>query len=219
MLKLIRTLLGGFYRPLKHFVKSNLCCFKGICVAGENVFVSPFSRVRRGENISLGDGTVIEERVTLWVDHDDGRLAIGKNCYISAGAILNTFEGWIEIGDDCSVNPQAILYGNGGLKIGNDVRIAPQAALIAMNHRFEDASVPIRLQGIDAKGITIGNDVWIGLGAKITDGVHIGDGCVIGAGAVVTKNIPPFSVAVGVPAKVVSRRGIQQEHKEKEGHD
>ncbi len=208
MLNRIRKILGRFYAPLKHMVKSVLCCMKGICVSGENVFISPFSKIKRGECISLGSNTVIEEQVTLWVDHDDGRIEIGENCYISDGAILNTYEGWIKMGNDCSVNPQAILYGNGGLTIGNDVRIAPQAALIAMNHRFDDAKVPIRTQGIDAKGISIGNDVWIGLGAKVTDGVTIGDGAVIGAGAIVTKDIPPYSVAVGVPARVVSKRGV-----------
>jgi acetyltransferase-like isoleucine patch superfamily enzyme len=67
--------------------------------------------------------------------------------------------------------------------------------------------VPIAQQGITRQGIVIGEDVWIGCGARILDGVQIGNGAVIGAGAVVTRSVPDYCIAVGVPAKVVGRRG------------
>lgn len=79
---------------------------------------------------------------------------------------------------------------------------------IPANHRFSDISRPIMEQGLICKGIVVGSDVWIGTGAKVLDGVEIGDGAVIGAGSVVTRDIPPYSVAVGVPAKVISYRGV-----------
>ncbi len=71
---------------------------------------------------------------------------------------------------------------------------------------YSSQKLEIRLQGESRKGITIGSDVWIGAGAIILDNVKIGDGCVIGAGAVVTKSVPSYSVAVGVPAKVIKKR-------------
>ena len=89
-----------------------------------------------------------------------------------------------------------------GIKIGDDSRIAAYTVMTPMNHVFADPETPVRLQGETAKGIRIGRDVWIGTGVKILDGVEIGDGCVVGAGSVVTKSLPPFAVAVGVPAKV-----------------
>jgi acetyltransferase-like isoleucine patch superfamily enzyme len=75
-----------------------------------------------------------------------------------------------------------------------------------MNHVFADPDRPIRLQGETAKGIRIGRDVWLGNGVRVTDGVEIGDGCVIGAGSVVTRSIPPYSIAVGSPARVIRQR-------------
>ena len=75
-----------------------------------------------------------------------------------------------------------------------------------MNHIYDDPKISIRLQGIRANGIKIEDDVWLGVGSTVLDGVTIGKGSVIGAGAVVTKNIPPYSVAVGVPANVIKER-------------
>jgi len=75
-----------------------------------------------------------------------------------------------------------------------------------MNHIYKDPKTPIRLQEIRAIGIIIEDDVWLGVGSTVLDGVTIGKGSVIGAGAVVTKDIPPYSIAVGVPAKVIKKR-------------
>jgi len=99
-----------------------------------------------------------------------------------------------------------MIYGNGGLKIGNNVRIATHTIIIPADHSFEDLSIPIMLQAEKRKGIIIDDDVWIGASVKILDGVKIGRGCVIGAGSVVNHSIPDYSVAVGVPAKVIKSR-------------
>lgn len=116
-------------------------------------------------------------------------------------------QGYIKIGRDCSIQYGCLLYGVGGLEIGDNTRIAAHTVITPMNHIFSDPNVPIWRQGETAVGIKIGNDVWIGSDVKILDGVEIGDGSVIGAGSIVTKSIPPYSVALGVPAKVVKRRG------------
>ncbi len=112
----------------------------------------------------------------------------------------------MKIGAYCTIQYGCLLYGVGGLEIGDNTRIAAHTVISPMNHIYSDPNIPIWKQGETAIGIKIGNDVWIGNGAKILDGVTIGDGCVIGAGSVVTKSIPPFSVAVGVPAKVIKQR-------------
>jgi acetyltransferase-like isoleucine patch superfamily enzyme len=100
-----------------------------------------------------------------------------------------------------------MIYGTGGLKIGNDVRIATHVVITPAGHVFDKKDIPIRLQGVEMKGIVIEDDVWIGANATILDGVIIGRGCVIGAGSVVTKSLPEYSVAVGVPARVIYKRG------------
>ena len=78
--------------------------------------------------------------------------------------------------------------------------------MIAANHIFENPNVLIREQGLEYSPIIINDDVWIGSRVNILAGVNVGSGSVIGAGSVVTKDIPPYSIAIGVPAKVIKRR-------------
>ncbi len=92
------------------------------------------------------------------------------------------------------------------LEIGEDSLIAPFCYIIDYDHSFSDVKVPISKQGFASKPVSIGSDVWIGVRAVILKGVTIGDGSVIGAGSVVTSDIPPNSIAVGVPARVIERR-------------
>ncbi len=136
-----------------------------------------------------------------------GSIKIGKNCSILDYAMILTYGGKIEIGNNVSIHHYSIIYGTGGLKIGNDVRIAAHVVITPVNHIFARKDIPIRLQGVDLKGIVIEDDVWIGTNVTILDGVTIGKGCVIGAGSVVTKSLPEYSVAVGIPARVIYKRG------------
>ena len=135
-----------------------------------------------------------------------GILKIGESTSISAGAII---QGQVDIGSNSSVQAYAILVGYGepgSITIGNGVRIAPQAMLIAANHVFSDSKTPIYLQGMEPMPIVIEDDVWLGGRVIVTAGVRIGRGCVVGAGSVVTKNLPPWSVAVGAPARIIRYR-------------
>ena len=135
------------------------------------------------------------------------KLSIGARSSVAPGACI---QGQVAIGDDSSVNAYSILVGvkDGPIIIGNGVRIAPHVMMFANNHTFANTDIPIHKQRVEAGPITIEDDVWIAGMVMVTAGVHIGHGSVIGAGAVVTKDIPPWSVAVGVPARVVrSRKG------------
>lgn len=203
---LIKVMGENIYTVIKHLVKKILCLVRGIRESGINVYISPRAVIKRGNRIRMGDNVVVERGVMLWIDTDASYITIGDDSYLSSYCILKTFDGWIKIGNNCTVNNYAILYGHGGLEIGDNVRIASQVVIIPMNHIYEDPDTPIWKQGIKAKGIKIEDDVWIGAGAKILDGVTIGKGSVIGAGAVVTDDIPTYSVAVGVPARVIKKR-------------
>jgi carbonic anhydrase/acetyltransferase-like protein (isoleucine patch superfamily) len=108
------------------------------------------------------------------------------------------------IGDDVSLNPYVTLAGR--VRLGNGVRIASHAALFGFNHVFDDLDTPIWLQGLDERGIVVEDDVWIGTHAVVTDGVTIGAHSVVAAGAVITRDVPPWSVVAGVPARVIADR-------------
>ncbi|MBD2357722.1 acyltransferase [Tolypothrix sp. FACHB-123] len=157
----------------------------------KNVFI--FKGVRldgRGENnrIYLGNKVAIERNVDI-------------------GCLDRTS---IYIDDETFIGPNVCIAGPGDIKIGKYCMIASHSGIYANNHTFTNPLEPIRYQGITRKGIVIEDDCWLGHGVSVLDGVTIGQGSVIGAGAVVTKDIPPFSVAVGVPAKVIKSR-ISQE--------
>jgi len=155
--------------------------------------------------ITLGHGTAIRTGATLGII-SGGSITMGDKCIVHTGAMILTYSGDIVIGNNVSVNYYTILYGHGGLTIGNNVLIAAHVVVIPSNHIFDSLDVPINEQHERRKGIVIGSDVWIGANATILDGVTVGDGAVIGAGSVVTKDIPPYSINVGNPAKVIRMR-------------
>lgn len=135
-----------------------------------------------------------------------GQLTIGAYSIVAPSACI---QGQVTIGENCTVQIYSVLVGDrhgGPITIGNGVRIAPLVMIFARNHNFADTDIPIYQQGITASPIIIEDDVWVAGKVMITAGVRIGRGSVIGAGAVVTKDIPPWSVAVGVPAQVIKTR-------------
>jgi acetyltransferase-like isoleucine patch superfamily enzyme len=132
--------------------------------------------MRRLKTIRIKDGA------TFWFPHD------------------------ISIGANVSINEWVFIDGYGGVEIGDYCRIAHGCSLVSEDHRFSDLSVPIAEQGKVGRPIRLGRDVWLGAGVRVVKGVDIGDGCVVGAGAVVTHDLPPYSIAAGVPAKVIRSR-------------
>ena len=126
----------------------------------------------------------------------------GKKVNIERGAV---FGPGVELGDYSGIGINCELYGS--VTIGKHVMMGPEVVIYTSGHRFDRTDVPMMEQGsTEPRAVSIGDDVWIGRRAMIMPGVTIGEGCVIGAGAVVTKDIPPFSVAAGVPARVVKSR-------------
>jgi len=195
-----------FYLVIKHSITGIICLLRGITNSGINVFISPRAKIKGGNRIRLGDNVLIERDVMLIAGEPNSFIEIGNGTWLFYHCLLSTSGGWIKIGSNCTVNSFAVLYGHGGLEIGNGVRISAHVVIVPMNHIYKNPAIPIWLQGETRKGIKIEDDVWIGAGAKVLDGVKIGKGSVIGAGAIVTKDIPPYSVAVGVPAKVIKKR-------------
>lgn len=115
-----------------------------------------------------------------------------------------SFSKEISLGNNSGIGDNA--YFQGKVSIGNDVMMGPKCAFIADNHNYSNILIPMRDQGFQKGEIIIDDDVWLGYGVIVLAGVHIGKGSVIGAGAVVTKDIPEYTIAGGVPAKVIKRR-------------
>lgn len=174
------------------------------CYLSPKAFVYYPGKIRLGRNVQIYERAMLNFKSGY--DHHQINLTIGDGTKVMTDTKLIPQQGFIKIGKDCTVNYGCILYGAGGLEIGDNTRIAAYTVIMPMNHIYADPNIPIWMQGETAVGIRIGNDVWIGSGVKILDGVEIGDGSVVGAGSVVTKSIPKYSIAVGVPSKVIKKR-------------
>ncbi len=129
-------------------------------------------------------------------------VRLGRGCFVTAGG------GSLTLGENVAVSPCAHLGAdNGSIEIGAQTAIGPGTVIRAANHRFRRQDLPIMRQGHQPGQVIIEDDVWIGANCVITPDVRIGRGAVVGAGAVVTRNVAPFSIVAGVPAKVIGRRG------------
>lgn len=135
-----------------------------------------------------------------------GRIAVGPAAWIECGVVLHAFGGSIRIGRDCFLGPHTVIYGHGGVDIGDACLIAMHCRIVSSNHAVPPLGTDIRSQPDELRPTKIGRDVWLGAGVTVLGGVEIGDGCIVGAGAVVTENLPPGSIARGVPARATGWR-------------
>ncbi len=126
-------------------------------------------------------------------------ISIGQRSKIHKNTEIGSYSG---VGRGCEIN--------NGVTIGDNVMMGPDVLIYTQNHCTADPDRPMRLQGMtEIKPVVIEDDVWIGARVCILGGVKIGKGSVIGAYAVVTKSVPPYSVVVGNPARVVKTRKVE----------
>ncbi|MBS1505293.1 MAG: acyltransferase [Bacteroidetes bacterium] len=186
------------------FIKIRISA-SGIIFGGRGVIVQHAYQVRAGKNLILEEGVFINALSENGIILGDN-VTIAKMAILSCtGVIANKGVG-ISIGNNSAVGAQSFLGGQGGINIGNDVIMGPQVKIFSENHNYAQLDVIIRKQGESRKGVTIGDNCWIGAGVTILDGVVIEAGCVIAAGAVVTKSVPANSIVAGVPAKIIQTR-------------
>jgi len=157
--------------------------------------------------IWIGDYVLLKRNCELLASAKapEKAIVVGGHTEIHEDCVLITYANSIIIGEYCSLNRRSIIYG-GGVTIGNMVRISPMVMITTNNHIFSDRDQPIIEQGVVCGEIAIDDDVWIGANATILPGIKVGKGAVVGAGAVVTKDISPYTVVAGVPAKVIGKR-------------
>jgi acetyltransferase-like isoleucine patch superfamily enzyme len=136
----------------------------------------------REGRLEIGEGTLLEPGVWITMP-GDARVRIGEGCFLNLGVMVAAV-GLVEIGDHC-------MFANG-------------CFVSDANHRFDDPDRPVTWQGFTSNGPTrIGDNVWCGVNVVITSGVTVGERCVIGANSVVNRDLPPYSVAAGAPARVL----------------
>ena len=178
---------------------------RGMVFRGRRVVIEHARLLSCGPNLILEDCVFINALSSHGVSFGCN-VTVGRGAnLICTGVIANVGVG-IRTGDRCAIGAGSFLGGQGGITLGDDVILGPAVRIFSENHVFSGPDEPIRTQGVTRRGIIIGNDCWIGAGTTIVDGVSIGSGCVVGAGSVVTRNLAPFTVAAGVPARTIRSR-------------
>lgn len=156
-------------------------------------------------NIVIGDNVTFTGDVDIR-NRENGRILIGNGCRIDHGVrLLAARDGTLRIGDETEIGLYSVFNCGSDVTIGEKCMIAGFVHIQSSNHGMKRGEF-IKKQPHVFKPIRIGNDVWLASHVNVLAGVTIGDGAVIGAKAVVTKDVPPYSIAVGIPAQVVGER-------------
>ena len=136
---------------------------------------------------------------------DEGRLELGEHVLFEPGVWITAPAGArIRIGAGSFLNIGVMVAAQELVEIGDHCMLANGCFVSDANHRFDDPDKPVPWQGFTSRGPTrIGDNCWLGAHVVVTSGVTIGERCVVGANSVVTADLPPYSIAVGSPARVI----------------
>jgi acetyltransferase-like isoleucine patch superfamily enzyme len=178
-------------------------CGKGV-IFGRDVVLRHPGKIRLGNGVIIDDGVLLDAK-----GGDDSGIHLEEGVFVGRGSILSCKGGQIRVGARSNIGFHAEVFSSNAVDIGEDVMIAAYVYILGGGAYHTDRTdIPMNQQyDFEGKGgVTIEDDVWVAAHAVVFDGVRISSGTVIGASAVVNQDIPDHSVAVGVPARVISKR-------------
>jgi acetyltransferase-like isoleucine patch superfamily enzyme len=163
--------------------------------------------LRHPHKVRLGDGVTVDDLVVLDAKGTSNRgIDVGHGVFLGRGTILSCKNGDIAIGDHGNFGFHCEIFSGSSVKVGRHGLFAAQAYLVGGGHEFEREGLAVIDQPRSSRGIVLGDNVWLGTGAKVLDGVRIGSDVVVGANAVVNTDLPDGAIAAGVPARVLRHR-------------
>ena len=155
----------------------------------------------------IGENVIIEDGVLVF--HPEN-ISIGNNVYIGHGAILKGYyKNEMVIGSHTWIGAGCFFHSGGGITIGEAVGIGPRVMILTSAHKDQDLSIPVLYQEIETKSVAIESGSDLGIGSVILPGVTVGTGAIVGAGSIVTKDVEPYHIVVGNPARVLRKRGAK----------
>lgn len=170
---------------------------------GRDIALRCPGRMVLGDNVTIDDGCALDARGAAGAED----FSIGASTLVARGTELVIKQGYLHIGASCSIGSQTTMSAVSGIKIGDHAIIAGQCYFGGGRYKTALGAGPMVLQGLETKGpVVLGNDVWVGAGARIIDGVTIGDGAIVAAGAVVAADVAPNAIVGGVPSKQIGMR-------------
>ena len=163
--------------------------------------------LRHPHKIRLGDGVTVDDLVVLDAKGTSNRgIDVGHGVFLGRGTILSCKDGDIAIGDHGNFGFHCEIFSGSSVTVGRHGLFAAHSYLVGGGHEFERQGLAVIDQPRSSRGIALGDNVWLGAGAKVLDGVTIGSDVVVGANAVVTTDLPDGAIAAGVPARVLRHR-------------
>jgi acetyltransferase-like isoleucine patch superfamily enzyme len=161
-------------------------------------------RFEQSQFRSIGADCVFEPGVLVF--HPEN-ITLGENVYVGHYAILKGYyKNELRIGDGTWIGQQCFFHAAGGLTIGNNVGIGPGVKIITSVHEEAGRSIAVLHSPVTFAAVVIEDDVDLGVNSVILPGVTVGKGAIVGAGAVVNKDVPPYTIVAGVPAKILRER-------------
>ena len=191
--------LGLFLRA-KLYPKLLGACGSNV-VFGMNVALRHPHKIRIGANVIIDDNCLLDAK-----GRDNQGIRIGNGVFLGRNSILSCKNGDIILGDNVNIGFNCEVFSGSRVTLGNDTLVAAYCYFIGGDHDPRDIESSVTRQGSRSEGIDTGEKCWFGAGVKVLDGVTIGRNSIIGAGAVVTKSVPAYAVAVGMPARQIRDR-------------
>lgn len=189
---------GLFY---KVFLKKS----SGILFVGRRTNIKFCRKIAMGRSVQIGDNVAINAL-------SKKGITLGNNVSILSGTIIectgvlsNLGEG-LKIGNNVGIAQNCFIQVRGEVIIEDNVIFGPNVSVFSENHNFDNPELPVNVQGVNRKGVTIESGVWIGTRSIILDGVTVGKNSIVAAGSVVNKNVLPYAIVGGVPAKLIKMR-------------
>jgi acetyltransferase-like isoleucine patch superfamily enzyme len=163
--------------------------------------------LRHPHKIRLGDGVIVDDNCLLDAKGADNRgITLGDGVFLGRNTILSCKNGDIELASGVNIGFNSQIASGSKVRVGKDGLLAAYCYLVGGGHESADPERPVQDQQAVSRGITLDDNVWLGAGVKVLDGVSVGADCIVGAGAVVTADLPARSVAAGAPARVIRGR-------------
>jgi acetyltransferase-like isoleucine patch superfamily enzyme len=176
-------------------------CGPGV-VFGRQLTIRHPHKIRLGENCVIDDLCVLDAKG----EANDG-IRIGNNVILARNTVVSCKGGNITIGDNSNISLNCMIHSESNVEIGRNNLWAAYCYIIGGGqHDFERTDIPVIQQGSTAKGIVLEDNIWLGAGVKVMDGVRIGHDAIIGIASVVHRDLPPMCVALGMPARVAHMR-------------
>jgi len=178
---------------------------KGLLFIGKNCKIRHCHKIRFGKTITIGDYVEINALSKSGITFGDN-VTIHRNSIIECTGVIRELGEGLVVGNNVGMAQNAFIQIRGKVEIGSNVMFGPSVSIFSESHGNDRTDIPMIEQATKRIGVKIEDDVWIGTKATVLDGVTIGKGSIIAAGSVVNKDVPPYSIVAGVPAKVIKSR-------------